>query len=318
MVDEAGPIETPTAKQIRVLFIEDDPALPELVGKMLAEGTATFGFTVSHTSQLSDGLERLSDGAFDVVLLDLGLPDSDGLHAVEVLRVEMPQVAVVVLTGSDNERMAVDALRAGAQDYLVKAHVERRLLAHTLWSALERQELRNELRIMSLHDELTGLHNRRGFELLAAQQLKLADRYGKCLLLIFADIDGLKGINDRLGHREGDRALVETAAALAESFRGCDIVARWAGDEFVVLASDCRPAGAGVLLRRLVTNVDSRPVAAGLPYELRITAGSASYDPDTPCSLGDLVRRADEDMYQRKRLRQGPLPGALTDGGPRR
>jgi two-component system cell cycle response regulator len=217
-----------------------------------------------------------------------------------VLRAEAPQVPLVVLTGADDEQTAVDALCAGAQDCLAKGQVESKLLAHALWSAVERHRLTQHVRTMSLIDELTGLHNRHGFEVIAMHQLRLADRYARSVLLIFVDINGLKRINDLMGHHEGDRAIVETATALKDSFRGCDIAARWGGDEFVVLTSECPSDSADVLIDRLATNLWLREISAGLPYELRVTAGSAAYDPANPCSLGNLIRQADEDMRRRR------------------
>jgi len=282
------------------LLIEDDPALPQLIKAMLRDGTARFRFKVDHADRLSHGLERLTESDFDVVLLDLGLPDSDGMHAVTVLRTEMPHVPVVVLTGLNDEDMAISTLRAGAQDYLVKGNVESRLLAHTLWSALERHRLMEELRLLSLLDDLTGLHNRRGFEVLAAHHLRLANRYEKNLLLICADIVDLRSINERLGHHEGDRALVETATALKLNFRTCDILARCGGDEFAVLTSECSPAYAEMMVDRLMANVSRRQDCAGLRFELSITAGSAPYDPTHALPLADLMRQADEDMYRRR------------------
>ena len=289
---------------VKVLLIEDEPNLPELIGRMLEEGTSTFPFELSHVDRLSAGIEYLREKGCDVVLLDLGLPDSYGTSGVYVLRAEAPHAPLVVLTGADDEGLARDALCAGAQDYLVKGHVDSKLLAHTLWSAVERHRLTEHLRMMSLIDELTGLHNRRGFEVLAVHQLRLADRYGRNLLLLFVDIDGLKRINDAMGHHQGDSALVEAATALRESFRGCDIMARWGGDEFVVLTSECLPTKAETLIERLTSNLWLREISAGLPYELRITVGCAPYDPANPCTLGNLIRQADEDMCRHKAERR--------------
>ena len=93
-----------------------------------------------------------------------------------------------------------------------------------------------EVRAQSLIDPLTGLHNRRGFFVLAEQQLRLAQRGRLGMLLLFADVDDLKGINDRAGHAAGDRALQAVAIVLRETFPESDILARLGGDEFVVLA----------------------------------------------------------------------------------
>ncbi|MCX7766224.1 MAG: diguanylate cyclase, partial [Candidatus Sumerlaeia bacterium] len=115
----------------------------------------------------------------------------------------------------------------------------------------ERKWLEEELRALSLNDALTGLYNRRGFFTLAEQQLKIAQRTRQGLLLMFADLDGLKWINDHLGHQEGDRALVTVAKILKECFRSSDIIARLGGDEFAVLAVASRKEGTATILERL-------------------------------------------------------------------
>ena len=104
--------------------------------------------------------------------------------------------------------------------------------------AIERKRMEEEIRSLSLTDELTGLYNRRGFTLLAEQEVKLAHRMNRTMLLFFCDVDNLKGINDTHGHAQGDLALKEVSAILKETFREADILARLGGDEFVVLAVD--------------------------------------------------------------------------------
>ena len=305
MTHNGSPVGRQIDGLIRVLLIEDDPALPELIEMMLVEGTRAFRFQVDHEGTLVAGINRLVSGDYDVVLLDLNLPDRRGMQSLRALRAEAPQVPVVVLTGAAEEELAVQALREGAQDYLVKAFVERRLLVHTLWSAVERNRLIEELRVLSLTDELTGLHNRRGFELLAGHQLRVAGRYGRRLLLVFVDVDGLKGVNDRWGHAEGDRALVAVADAFRNGVRASDVVARWGGDEFVLIAAESPSTANGVVVDRLMESVRACGAALEAPYRLQVSAGTGVYDPEAPCSLDDLVRRADGELYDYRRRRDG-------------
>ncbi len=296
MAYEAQSLHKVGNSPIRVLLIQDDPVLPEVITGMLRAGCDIFPFDVAHVDRLAAAVARLRQGAPDVILLDVELPDSFRLSGVQVLRAEVPDVPLVVLTSPDDASAPMDAVCAGAQDYVVKGQVDGRLLAHVLRSAVERQRLLMQLRMMSLIDDLTGLHNRRGFEIVAVHQLRLAERYEKNLLLLFTDIDGLGRINDHMGYDEGDRALAEAATAFRESFRTCDIVARWGGDEFVVLTSECLPAKAETLVDRLTANLRFRQLAAGLPYDLRVTVGGAVFDPARPRSLCELVCQADEDM----------------------
>jgi len=120
-------------------------------------------------------------------------------------------------------------------------------------------------------------------------------------MLLFSDFNGLKRINDILGHPEGDRALIETADVLRETFRESDIIARIDGDEFVVLAIETDGAPAEVLTGRLQENLEARNAEGDLRYKLSLSMGLARYDPERGCSIDELVAQADRAMYERKR-----------------
>ncbi len=163
------------------------------------------------------------------------------------------------------------------------------------------EEMVQELRNQALVDELTGLYNRRGFMFLAQQQLKLANRNKMGMLLLFADFNNLKWINDTLGHHKGDLALIETANILKETFREPDIIARIGGDEFGVLAIGSRRDSAEMLISRLQENLDSHNAKGKRRYKLSLSMGIARYDPECPCSIDELLDRADTLMYEQKR-----------------
>jgi len=164
-----------------------------------------------------------------------------------------------------------------------------------------RVRMEETLRALALIDDLTGLYNRRGFFTLGQQQLKAADRAKSGMALLFADFNGLKRINDALGHPEGDRALIETADVLRETFRESDIIARFGGDEFVVLAIETDGVGFQVLTTRLQENLEAHNARKGRRYKLSLSVGLARYDPESPCSIEELLAQADRAMYERKR-----------------
>ena len=157
-----------------------------------------------------------------------------------------------------------------------------------------------ELRRLALLDELTGLNNRRGFLLLADHQMSVAKRDKKPLALLFIDLNNLKTINDNFGHREGDRAIADAATILKETFRESDIVARVGGDEFCVLMTADNELDVDTPVARLNTNVELHNAQGTRPYKVSLSVGKANYDPNEPVPIDDLMRQADELMYQAK------------------
>ncbi len=167
----------------------------------------------------------------------------------------------------------------------------------------ERKAMVEMLRRASLTDDLTGLSNRRGFLLRAEQQLKTAGRLKRRGLLLYADMDNLKPINDAWGHAQGDQALIDIAAVLKEITRETDIVARVGGDEFAVLTLGAPERSAPYLLARLERNLEAYNAGDGRLYKLALSVGVAHYDPEAPCSVADLLDQADTSMYQQKQSR---------------
>jgi diguanylate cyclase (GGDEF)-like protein len=192
------------------------------------------------------------------------------------------------------------------------------LKAITLYGAKEKAEERlrqamaelesfnKELSDLTLTDELTGLYNRRGFLKLARQQLSISKQMGKNSLLIYADIDGLKGINDSFGHEEGDIAIKTVAEILRKTFRAMDIEARLGGDEFTVFASNADKSHIQLLEARLTELINSSNAAAHKSYELSLSVGWVICEPGEPKPLEDYMREADAELYAKKKSRKSP------------
>ncbi|MFI5288037.1 MAG: diguanylate cyclase domain-containing protein [Polyangia bacterium] len=173
-----------------------------------------------------------------------------------------------------------------------------------LGRVVERERAHQALEQMSLVDELTHLYNRRGFLMLAQQQLELAHREHRRLFLIFADLDGMKPINDQLGHEVGDLALIEAAEILKRSFRSADLVARLGGDEFVVLATENGACESAMLTARIEAQLALSNAQPDRRYALAISTGVTASDPDLAQPIEALLSRADQSMYQQKRARK--------------
>ena len=162
-----------------------------------------------------------------------------------------------------------------------------------------------DLHALALVDELTGLQNRRAFTLFAEQELARARRYGRMPVVVFADLDGLKQINDEHGHAAGDTAIRLVANALKSIFRETDIVARWSGDEFVALMAEGSEEASHLIGSRLDAAIAVQS-PSNLPYVVTASVGASPLDPALP--LRDAMERADAELYaQKKRGRRSKV-----------
>ncbi len=166
----------------------------------------------------------------------------------------------------------------------------------------ERKKAEEKLREAAITDPLTGLFNRRGFLALAQQQLNVAERNKRNMMLLYLDLDKMKEINDKFGHKEGDQALVDTAALLKKTFRASDIVGRMGGDEFAVLLTEPSERNVkNIVFDHIERNLKGHNEEARRPYRLSFSIGIAYYDPARPCSFDDLLIKADRMMYEEKK-----------------
>jgi diguanylate cyclase (GGDEF)-like protein len=180
--------------------------------------------------------------------------------------------------------------------------------AHRVRVRMVQRTLREEmLRDLSLQDDLTGLYNRRGLLTLAEQRMREAEHHRRGFDVVFADLDGLKRINDTLGHPHGDHAIRDAAGLIRASFRDPDVVARLGGDEFAVLVlSEASADGGGVepSLARLAEAVAHHNATSGRPFELSLSLGLSRFDPAAPRSMEALLDAADKQMYVQKRAKR--------------
>lgn len=167
------------------------------------------------------------------------------------------------------------------------------------------KDIEEKLRTLSTIDELTGMYNRRGFLTFAEQQMKLAQRTGRGMLLLFIDLDRMKWINDTLGHKEGDRALIDTAEALRKSLRSCDVVGRIGGDEFAVITVEASESSDRIIRKRICDNIAMQRSHGGREYELTVSIGITYYNGLVPSTVEELLEKADASMYEEKRAKKG-------------
>ncbi len=290
---------------------EDDAAL--LAACLAGASPAPIG--LRRVDGLADVPRGLSEGRVDALLVDAthrGAKDLDGLRRICL---ERPDLPVLVLTAPGDEAFGLAAVEAGAQDALTKGRTTGELLARAIAYAVERQKLLCEIRALALIDELTGLYNRRGFATLGGHELRVAARQRRPVWLLFADLDGMKRINDSLGHAAGDRALIEAAAVLKETFRESDTVARVGGDEFAVLAGAGDSTDRDRPSERLRRGLAARSARPGRAFPLTMSVGVVERVPDATTTIDHLLVLADERMYADKRARGAGRPASPRPRG---
>jgi len=184
-------------------------------------------------------------------------------------------------------------------------HRGRPAVLGTVLDMTARKQLEETLQALALVDELTGMYNRRGFMTLAERQLKIARRRRTPVILLAADVDNLKTINDTHGHAAGDQALVGAADVLRHTYREADIIARLGGDEFTVFPLDAQANSGPLLLERLRTNLAEWNERKRPPFELSMSTGIAIVDEEgLGKELHTLLAEADSQLYLQKRERR--------------
>ncbi|MBE0409477.1 MAG: diguanylate cyclase [Anaerolineales bacterium] len=286
------------ANPINVLVIEDDLEYASLLHVIIGEVNPDL-FQITHIDNLKDALSLLLQQNFDLVLLDLFLPDSTGMDTFFKVNSAIQEIPIVIITGHNDKSAAVRAVREGAQDYLIKDELNVNRLVRILLYAVERHRNLNTLKQQTLVDDLTGLLNRRGFLSLAEKQVRIAKRANWESILLFADLDNLKTINDRFGHSEGDQAIKTISAILKETFRTSDIIGRIGGDEFIVLAIKTSDENVSSITARLERNI--KRYNQQIPdYELSLSFGVVHLHPKDDTSLEEAISEADKGLYLHK------------------
>lgn len=285
---------------VRVLLIEDNDLDAFLLGEMLRQHPG-MAAEVERASDLTEGLNRLYQGGIDLVLLDLTLPDSRELETYRSVESAALGVPVIVCSASDDSGLGIEAVRLGAQDYLVKGQITPDTLARSVSYSLERHRMLSALRGLSLVDELTSLYNRRGFLTLAQGHVAQASRAQRRFVLVMADLDGLKPINDTFGHKAGDTAICLAAEVLRNSFRSSDVVSRLGGDEFAVLALETSEGGESAMLARIAAGLALVNGSGELPCPIGISIGTVAFAADGNLRLDEVMERADALLYEEKK-----------------
>jgi len=283
---------------VRVLVVEDNPADARLITEWLGTGKAVF--EIEQIDNLAAALSRIEAGRTDVVLLDLGLPDSSGLATLHRVRRAAPQLPVVVLSGLDDQELAIQAVRAGAQDFLTKGLHTEELLRRSLRYAMERKRTEERLDFLATHDDYTGLANRNLLMENVRQAVAHASRHKRYAALLILDVDNLKRVNDTLGHSVGDQIIRATAQRLTGCVRHGDTVARLGGDEFCILLADlANESDASMVAQKILQTMYQVFVIGQHELHMTVSIGGALC-PQNGTEPEVLLKNADVALYRAK------------------
>jgi len=292
-----------TRKSYNVLLIEDVALLAKITEQMLRKAPSN-RYTLTHKTSLAEATSVLKTDEFDIVLLDLNLPDSNELATLSAALAAAPDVPIIVMTASQSHETGFRAIKMGAQDFLLKGDFNYLVLDRAIVYSIERHRLQRTIRQLAVVDELTGLYNRRGFNTLhpdIMQQVKQSEARG---YLCFFDLDRFKQINDELGHQKGDEALVEFSGNLRSIFRKDALLVRLGGDEFVSMGVEREPNQVNEALQALEIVLSVRNGMPGTQFNLEASSGVAFFNRDGPDSLEELKAVADAALYRSKESRR--------------
>ncbi len=276
------------------LLIVDDEAD---VCRVLTSVLTAKGYAAESETRATAVMERLRRRPYEAVLLDLFMPELSGIQLLKQIKEEFEDLPIVVLTGKGDLATAVEAMQAGASDFISKP-VAGGFLDLRIQRAMELEHARRLAKL----DSLTGLYNHRFFQERLAEEIKRSERHARPLALLLLDVDHFKEVNDTHGHMTGDAVLREVSRLLVESSRAEDIVARYGGEEFAMILPETAREGAEIFAGRVKRAFESgRLEERDLPRNTRITVSIGVAGWTAESTREGLLRAADQALYQAKR-----------------
>lgn len=294
---------------LQILLIEDNEDDVFLIKEYFSKNNESLSWQITHVNEISEAISVLSKGGIDLILLDLFLADSRGIESFYQLQSRFSRIPMVVMTSLDDESVAVEAVRHGAQDYLVKGQINPTLLSRVVRYAIERQKIRSDLaeanvrlEQLALVDPLTGLLNRRGLQQVLSFEIPRSSVEDAESLALLIDMDNFKQINDTLGHAVGDVILKEISRKFKASLRANDYAARIGGDEFMILLPKTRLAEGLRVAEKVRLAVSASPIylASGASVSTTASIGLVTITQRTP-TIDQLLMETHNALYKSKR-----------------
>lgn len=286
--------------RLHVLHIEDD-SIDALAFERILGHIYHYDFLLTQVPSLDQALDELAHTNFDIAFLDLSLPDAAGLESIRTLQQNAPELPIVILSGSKDPEITLQAVECGAQDYLVKGEIDESLIVRTVRYALDRKRMELKLAYLSQYDPLTGLANRGLFYDRLRQAMLRTERRKHPIALLFVDLDFFKSINDDHGHHVGDLLLKEVAERLQANVRREDTVARMGGDEFTIILEEIQDqAAVSVIADKLLQSLSNPYVLNGHTISITASIGIMPYSGQEGVTPEDLLKNSDTAMYKVK------------------
>jgi two-component system cell cycle response regulator len=284
----------------KILMIDDDRMQFRLTQAHFKNFRAE-SFVLDWAATYEEGLEKLLEGKYAACLLDYQLGERNGLELIRAAVAGGSHTPIVFLTAESSELVDIEAMNAGALDYLVKGEISSRTLERSLRYALKLGDTLEALRKLATHDQLTSLLNRREFDRILAEERERSRRFGHPFALVLVDIDHFKSVNDTYGHPAGDAVLQEVAIRLTRGLRDVDRAARFGGEEFALIIMQGDRKVALEAAQRACAAVQSSPISieGGPELKLTVSAGAAAMPADA-MSGAELVVAADKALYAAK------------------
>ncbi|MGA9534038.1 MAG: diguanylate cyclase [Anaerolineales bacterium] len=299
----------------QILIADDDPDFRRL----LVHRAERMGLNIFQAEDGRLAMEALEKHPFDVLVLDLYMPHNTGIEVFQAARKRDPEVQALVLTGNASIESAVDALRAGAYDYMMKPLESLAVFELSLTRALEHRHLLREnarlfaeVQRLAMTDPLTGLYNRHKLNESLGAEVERGLRYDRPLSAIMVDLDDLKEINDRYGHPVGDEVLRHVARGIKSQVRRVDIATRYGGDEFLVILPEADRHEAEMVASRIAEEIDQIKLEVDPSVSASIGVAQLTHDLE---DADQFLNYVDQALYEAKRAGGGCIRIASSTNG---
>jgi diguanylate cyclase (GGDEF)-like protein len=288
-------------EQSAVLIVDDNLADRMLFSELIDRGADYAQGELLQAESCEEAQLLLEKYQPSCCLIDYMMPGANGSEFIKSIRQEDQNrhVPIIMMTGEGDEKVAVDIMRSGAQDYLIKGEITKELLNHSIKSAIQACQLQDQLQYLAHYDVLTGLLNRALFLDRLQSAIDKCNRYKNSCSVLYIDVDDFKYINDYYGHYEGDEVLKAIATRMKESCRNTDSPARLGGDEFAILLDCINEEDTNKTAEKILRAVSQPILVGGISITVSLSIGIAYY-PKTAADMQELLKQADEAMYQAK------------------